>query len=230
MRFRLVVLASLVFAPTFAHADDPAPLEGATPGGETEAVDATRLDVERLPPEAIALDRDMYAHGFFLEASLSGRGFIGGVGRVLRGGPALSVAMGFELARWFYVYLGWDGSLHATDAPAPPARSVVEVMDAVGGFRFQINASSRAAVFLGGRAGIVWVPADVLRAYGYTDYDEVGLVAGGDLGFDWHFRTRHHSFGIKAGADVMPSLRAPQGDIAIAVHGELYLRYVFGAD
>jgi hypothetical protein len=225
----LTAVCLLAVLPTLASADEPvAAQEGATPGGETEEVDQTRLDVERLPPEAIELDRDMYAHGFYFDASLSGRGFIGGAGRVLRGGPALSVAMGYELARWLYLYAGFDGSLHPTDAPAPPAASVVEVIGAVVGVRFQINASARAAFFLGGRFGLVWVTSDALRPYGYRDFEGTGISYGGDLGFDWHFRTRHHSFGIKTGADVMPSLRAPQGDLAIAVHGELYLRYVFG--
>src|SRR5690606_29549758 len=33
----------------------------------SEEPDATRLDVERLPPEAIQITRELYAHGFFLE-------------------------------------------------------------------------------------------------------------------------------------------------------------------
>ncbi len=226
---RLVLAVTLlVLGPASAFAEEPAPSEGATPGGEMEALDETRLDVERLPPEAIALDRDMYAHGFFFDVSLSGRGFIGGLGRIVKAGPALSFAMGYELAPWFYAYVGMDASMHQTDAPAPPAPSVVEVIDAVVGLRLQINASARAAVFIGGRFGLVWVMSDAPFAYGFRDFDTTGIMGGGELGFDWHMRTRHHSFGIKAGADVMPSLRAPQGDLAIAVHGEMYLRYVFG--
>ena len=45
----------------------------------TEQPDVTRLDVERLPPEALEITRNMFARGLYVRGLLGGRGFFGGV-------------------------------------------------------------------------------------------------------------------------------------------------------
>jgi hypothetical protein len=203
--------------------------EGISPEGPgEEEPDPTRLDVERLPPEAIEVTRDLYSHGFFLDAGIGGRGFIHGAGDVARGGPYMQVGFGYEILRWLWVRLGLEGSMHETDAPAPPARAVFEVLGTFAALRFQIDCSPRAALFLGGEFGLVFVTDDVLRSYGVQGADEVGITYGGELGFDWHFRNRHQSMGLLAGTRAYPSLRGFDGSIPIGVHGTAYLRYVFG--
>ena len=75
----LVCALGLTFAPLVARAqtatDVPAgePAVGLSRTGETEGADTTRLDVERLPAEAITITRELYAHGFFVEGSLGAR-------------------------------------------------------------------------------------------------------------------------------------------------------------
>jgi len=192
-----------------------------------EEPDPTRLDVERLPPEAIEVTRDLYAHGFFLEAHLGARGFIGGVGAYAKAGPMAQISFGYEVASWFWVSAAAELSMHGTDAPPPPSPTVFDVLDFLIQLRVQLNASARVALWLAGEVGIGFSTTDVLDTYGIDQADQVGLLYGGSLGLDWHMRNRHHSIGLQGGARVHSNLDGPSGDLAIGVHGALYLRYVF---
>ena len=195
----------------------------------TEEPDPTRLDVERLPPEAIEVTRDLYAHGLFVEAAIGVRGFVGGVGDFSKPGPHLTLGVGYEIARWLYVRVAFEASMHATDAPSPPTPTVFELVGGVAEVRVQLNASARVALWLGGEFGISTVTSDVLTTYGINDSDDIGLVYGGQLGLDWHMKTRHHSIGLSGGARVYPGLQGFDGSVALGIHGNLYLRYVFGS-
>lgn len=192
-----------------------------------EEPDPTRLDVERLPPEAIEITRDLYAHGVFLEMQLGARGFIGGVGRIAKPGFFFSAGLGYEIQRWLWVKASFEGSIHGTDAPAPPSPTAFEVLGFIAELRFQLDFSARWAAWLGGEAGLVLVPTDLLVTYGLNDSDDVGLTYGGQMGIDWHLPSRHHSLGIAGGARVYPSLAGPDGETAVGVRGTAYMRYVF---
>jgi hypothetical protein len=228
---RLFICAASLVAlalPSGALAQDA--LEGVSPEGPgEEEPDPTRLDVERLPPEAIEVTRDLYSHGFFLEAAIGGRGFLRGAGSVSNGGPMLSVGGGYELSRWLWVRLAMEASMHETSAPAPPDQAVFEVLGLVSGVRFQIDLSARSALFAGGEFGLVFVTDDVLRSYGIEGADRAGIVFGGELGFDWHFRNKHQSIGFLGGTRLYPSLEGFDGAVPFGVHGLAYLRYVFGS-
>ena len=87
MRWTIGLLWVVVaLSPSLAAPSSAAAQTAETPGAPrtetTEEPDATRLDAERLPPEAIHITRALYAHGFYLEGSVGARGFIGGIGRV----------------------------------------------------------------------------------------------------------------------------------------------------
>ncbi|MEM9073720.1 MAG: hypothetical protein AAGE52_34840 [Myxococcota bacterium] len=213
-----LVFALLVGFTTLASAQD---------GPVVEEPDPTRLDVERLPPEAIEITRDLYSHGFFLEAYIGTRTFVGGVGDLSNTGPFAHIGFGYELTRWLWIGGAVEGSMHRTDAPSPPSPTVFEVLNFLAEVRFQLNMTARAALWLGGEFGIGFATGEVLRAYGLQDADNVGLVYGGQLGLDWHMRNRHHSIGIVGGARVFPNLEGIDGSVAIGVHASLYLRYVF---
>ncbi len=202
-------------------------VEAQDAAGEVEAPDPTRLDVERLPPEAIQVTRELYAHGVFVEGHIGARGFIGGVGRIAHVGPFFGLTIGYEFLPWLMVGAVVEGSLHGTNAPAPPSPTVFDVLDVLGHLRFQANFSARAALWLGGDVGIGFSTSDVLRTYGLRNADSVGLIYGGQLGFDWHMRNRHHSFGLLGGARIHSNLEGVDGELAIAVHGSVYMRYVF---
>jgi hypothetical protein len=196
-------------------------------GAETEAPDATRLDVERLPPEAIDITRDMFSRGLFLQGTLGGRGFAAGLGRISRPGAFARVGLGYEFFTWLAVAAAFELSLHDTDAPAPPAPSTFELCDAVAELRLQLPLSARAALWLGGEAGVDWVPGNLLEAYGLSHADELGVMYGGSLGFDWHVLSRHHSLGLLAGARLYPNLAGLRDEQTIGIHSAAYLKYVF---
>lgn len=192
-----------------------------------EALDVTRLDVERLPPEAIQIDRDMYSHGVFVEGRLGGRGFIGGAGRYFNPGLLAHVGGGYEVAPWFLVGAALEMSLHSTDAPAPPTPTTLQIFGALVEARLQANLSARVGLWLGGELGLMSVSGNFLTTYGVQDADSLGAMFGGSLGLDWHFKNRHHSMGLLGGARLYPSLAGIDGEQAIGIHSAAYLRYVF---
>jgi hypothetical protein len=193
----------------------------------TEAPDPTRLDVERLPPEAIRITRDMFARGLFLQGYLGGRGFVSGLSRLAEPGPFARVGLGYEFFDWLALGVAVELSLHDTDAPAPPAAGSFELLDALAELRLQLPLSARAALWLSGEAGIDWVPGNLLSAYGLEDADKLGLIYGGNLGFDWHLLSRHHSIGLLTGARLYPNLAGLRDEQTIGVQAAAYLKYVF---
>jgi hypothetical protein len=205
----------------------PAASQQADRPAVSEQPDPTRLDAERLPPEAIDVTRDLYSHGFYIEAHLGGRGFIGGIGRLSEAGLYASFGLGYEVFRWLWLGASVEGSIHQTDAPAPPSSTVFELVGFVGELRFQLNVSPRVALWLGGEAGVTVSTSDVLATYGLGDSDDYGLMYGGNLGLDFHMRNRHHSLGITGGSRLYPSLEGPNGEAAVGVHATTYLRYMF---
>jgi hypothetical protein len=208
-------------------ADPNAPLTDELPHARAEGPDVTRLDVERLPPEAIDVTRDMYALGFFLQAELGGRGFAQGIGRISDPGFLLRASAGYELTSWFSVATVIALSFHETDAPAPPSATTFQVYDVAAQLRLQLPLSTRAALFLAGEAGLAWASGDFLPAWGVEDADEVALSYGGSLGFDWHLMNPHHSLGMRAGAKLYPGFETLEGEISLGLEGVVYLKYVF---
>lgn len=222
----LALAMALLASP--ARADEPPESDrDAERTGTTEGRDTTRLDVERLPPEAIEVTRDLYAHGFYVEGYVGGRGFVGGVGRVSSAGPLLGLRFGYEIVDWLFVGALVEASIHETRAPAPPARQVFELLDAMADVRLQVNPTAEFAMWIAGQVGVLAASTDILSLYGQPDASTVGLVYGGELGLDGHFHTRHLSLGVAGGVRMAPSLDRPDADMAIGVHGTAYIRYVF---
>jgi hypothetical protein len=192
-----------------------------------EAPDTTRLDVERLPPEAIATTRDMYAVGWHLRAELGGQGLLGGAGRLTQPGPGARIGAGYELAPWFGIAALVGVAFHPTDAPPPPGPTAFQFYDMTAQARFQLPIGSRAALWLAGEFGVAWASGDFLQAYGFGKANDPGAAYGGGVGFDWHLHNAHHSMGVCAGALLLPSLNGHDGEQALALNTSAYLKYVF---
>jgi hypothetical protein len=202
------------------------PLTELTPGGPgREPVDATRLDVARLPPEAAQVSRSMYDQGLFLEAQLGALTFGGDAREVSNAGPRLAVAVGYELTRWLALVVQLEGSLHQTDNRQPPAHTAYHLAFATVGPRLSVPIDVRFAIWAAAQVGVVWSSGDVLRALDFRDAFAPGVAYGGELGFDWHLRARHHSLGVLAGARHLPSLE--RDGFTVGAYGSAYLRYVF---
>ena len=98
---KVVLLAALLWMVSESVAAEERKEEEDVTAGEvrTEEVDSTRLDVSRLPPEAIEVTRDLYARGFFVEAMLGATGFLGDLGDVSKPGPRLELHCGRAAVR-----------------------------------------------------------------------------------------------------------------------------------
>jgi hypothetical protein len=222
-----IVLCLTLAAPLAARAQAPAEPDLEAGKGVEEAPDPTRLDVSRLPPEAAEITRELYAHGLFVEAQAGATGFVGAAADVSEPGPRLSLALGYELATWISIFLAAEGSLHQTKNRPPPAQTSYEMAGGVLGLKLTLPFGPRAAIWASGVGGVVWVGGDVLRGLGFRESHKLGIDYGGELGFDWHVRSRHHSLGLLAGARMYPSLE--RDDSTLGLYGSLYLRYVFGS-
>jgi hypothetical protein len=192
-----------------------------------ESPDPTRLDVERLPPEAIELKRDMFSRGLYLESHLGGRGFVGGLGKLSSPGLLARVDLGFELTSWLMLGGAVELSLHESNAPAPPASSNFQLFDALVQLRLQLPLSVRAMPFIAAEGGVDWSSGTLLAAYGVDRARKIDLTYGGSVGFDWHLLSRHHSLGVLAGARLYPNLTGLGGERTIGIHSAVYLKYVF---
>jgi hypothetical protein len=194
---------------------------------DEEDLDTTRLDVERLPPEAIHITRDMYSTGLHLRAEMGGQGFAGGIGRLSTPGPMARLVVGYELASWFSIASQLGLAFHSTNAPTPPSATAFQIYTLLAQARFQANLGTRVALWISGDFGGGMVNGDFLQAFGYEDAGKIGLVYGGTLGFDWHLRNAHHSLGLVAGAHLYPNLNDPEGEQSIGIESAAYLKYVF---
>jgi hypothetical protein len=215
------------FGGSAAVAQEPSESEPDPEAGEVfvEQADSTRLDVARLPPEAIQITRELYAHGFFVEAQLGAQGFLGDLGKVSKPGPRLSFNFGYELTQWLSLLIQGEASFHDTKNRPPPSHTLYEMLGASAGARFSLPFNARAALWLDGLFGIVWTGGDVLHALGFNNKSGPSLAYGGELGFDWHVLARHHSFGLLAGTRYLPDL--VRSSYSLALYGSVYLRYVF---
>lgn len=193
----------------------------------TEKPDPTRLDVERLPPEAVSVRRDMFAHGWFLQNHLGGRGFVGGLGRLSLPGLLAHVGLGYELTDWFLLSAAVELSLHQTSAPPPPSPGGFELLDALAEARFQIPLSARATPWIGLEGGVAGVPGNLLASYGVRRAGSIGLTYGASVGFDWHLLSPHYSLGLLVGARLYPNLTGLDAERTLGVQSAAYLRYVF---
>ncbi len=225
--WQVVLFALWMSTATEARAEgETAPIDQHTPGEEaTEDPDPTRLDVARLPPDVATITRDLYAHGLFVEARLGAMGFVGDLGRVATPGPRLAFDFGYELANWVSLVVGLEGSLHMTKNHEPPGHTAFEMAGANVGLKLSIPFTARAALWASGIAGFAWTGGDVLKALGFEDAIGLGLNYGGELGFDWHLKSLHHSLGLLAGGRMYPSLA--RTDLTVGAYGSVYLRYVF---
>lgn len=214
---RALLVLCCLFSATRALAREPT----------LEPLDKTRLDVERLPAEAIAPDRALYHKGWHVRAELGGQGFVGGVGRLAAPGPVAHVALGYDFADWLLVALDFGLGMHPSSAPQPPAATSFQTYTGLLQMRFGIPVGARALIWLSADGGAGKLSGDFLQAWGFDRAGRLGFVYGGALGFDWHFLNPHHSIGLKAAGHLYPNLVASNGETSTAVEATAYLKYVF---
>jgi hypothetical protein len=181
-----------------------------------------------LPPEPAAhvgITRELYDQGLFAEAQLGGLTYVGDARSSSHAGPRFAIALGYEFARWFSLLALAEGSMHQTRNRPPPSHTSYELVGGALGARFTVPLSARTALWAEGLFGVAWASADVLRALGYPNANKLGVSYGGELGFDYHLPSRHHSLGLLGGARALPNLE--REGFSLSAYGAAYVRYVF---
>lgn len=192
---------------------------------DDSSIDLTRLDVERLPPEAIEMTRDLYASGFFAEGALGARSFVGGLGDLGHTGFFASLGFGYEFSAWFLMKASLEASWHATDAPAPPSSTAFQILGALLEARLTMPVGRFVAPFLGGEFGVGRSAGDVLSTYGISQSDKLASMFGGQLGLELHLPSRHYALGVVGGGRLFPSLQGADGAHTVGFHSAVYLHY-----
>jgi hypothetical protein len=116
---------------------------------EPEQPDATRLDVERLPPEAISVTRDMFKLGLHVVAELGGEGLVRGAGRLSHPGPLARVGLGYDLTRYFSLGSLVGLGFHSTHAPPPPNPTTFQLYTVLVQAKLQLALSTQRAGWVG---------------------------------------------------------------------------------
>ncbi|MCZ7687050.1 MAG: hypothetical protein M5U28_53220 [Sandaracinaceae bacterium] len=211
-RHAAIALAVLIGAPALALAQ--------TEEGDGRDRGAGRHAPRRraTAPEAIRVTREMYAHGFFVEAQIGAIGFIGGIGEYVNVGPWATVGFGYEIFDFLHVMISAEGSMHDTNAPPPPAPTSFELVGGTATLRLQANFTESFAMYLSGQLGVLVATTEILDLYGFQDASTVGVSYGGQLGADWHLRARHHLARPARGRAALPVARVGGRELARARH------------
>ncbi len=194
---------------------------------KVEEPDPTRLDAERVPPEAVQIKRSMFATGLGLEAQVGAMGFASGLSRLLNPGLYANIGIVDEIFPWLALKFGTELSMHSTDAPPPPDQASLEFLGAFGELRLQAPIFTRFSIWAGGQLGAYKVLGDVLQAYGVGGARNIGAFFGAQLGLDWHMLNRHQSVGITAGARMYPAFDVPTASATTAANATFYIRHIF---
>lgn len=168
-----------------------------------------------------AIERSDFAHGLSVEGAVGGIGFLTVANEVAAPGPLFGFDLGYDLTTWLSVRLGFEGSLHETDAAPPPPRTTFQVYYPSAGLRILVPLSLRFSILVEGRGGMAVFEPDILQTYDFPDAGRFSSFFGGEAGLDMHSWGRRLAWGIRGGYRYLTSV----GDGA--VHGAIYLRHTF---
>jgi len=172
-------------------------------------------------PVAGALERSDFAHGFSIEGSVGGVGFVSVANEVAAPGPIFGADLGYDLFTWLSMRAGFEGSLHETDAAPPPPRTTFQVYYPSAGMRVLVPLSLRFSILAEGRGGLAIFEPDILQTYRFDSAGHLSPFFAAEGGLDVHAWGRRLAWGIKGGYRHLTSV----GDGAVA--GQVYLRHTF---
>ena len=160
--------------------------------------------------------------GFYAEAGIGARGFLGDAAESSRIGPAASFHLGYDLFSWFSIGGRLEASTHEATVPPPPEGEYYQLYSGGGEARLGFEAGPMA-FFADGAIGFTAISTNVLAK---VDILEPGeeltpfLSAGG--GLEYQLQNRHYALGLAGSWTTLPAFDRTQG-----VGARAYLRYTY---
>ena len=173
------------------------------------------------PSSALAIERSDFAHGLSVEGSVGGVGFLTVANEVAAPGPLFGIDVGYDLWMWLSLRVGFEGSLHETDAAPPPPRTTFEVYYPSASLRLLVPLSLRFSILAEGKAGVAYFEPDILQTYRFDSAGQLSPFFAAQGGLDVHSWGRRLAWGVRGGYRHLTSV----GDGAVS--GEIYLRHTF---
>jgi hypothetical protein len=168
-------------------------------------------------------DPKLFARGWFAAGEVGAAIPLGQARRAIHGGPSFGVRAGYEFARWAALQVHGAGSTHEVAvAGQPQVGQLLQIAQITGELRLAVPLGAWAITAQGG-AGRARLSSNVLGTAGLTDPAvRATLIYGGNLGVDYHSRSRHFSGGLVAGLDKLQRV-----DTTGFINVAFYLRYTF---
>lgn len=162
------------------------------------------------------------SHGFYAEAGIGARGFLGEAAESSKIGPVASLHIGYDLFSWLSVGGLLETSTHEATVPPPPEGEYYQLYSGGGEGRLGF-AAGPMAFFVDGAVGVTLISTNILAKVMILDPGEeltIFFAAGG--GFEYQLQNRHYALGIAGGWQSLPAFDRTQG-----VSGRAYLRYTY---
>lgn len=160
--------------------------------------------------------------GFYAEAGIGARGFLGEAAQSSKIGPVASLHIGYDLFSWLSVGARVETSTHEATVPPPPEGEYYQLYSGGGEGRLSL-ALGPMALFADGALGLTLISTNILSKVMILDPGEeltVFFAAGG--GLEYQLQNRHYALGIAGNWYSLPAFDKTQG-----VSGRAYLRYTY---
>jgi hypothetical protein len=160
--------------------------------------------------------------GFYAEAGLGAKAFLGEASEHSAIGPSASLHLGYDLFSWLSLGGRIEMSTHEATVPPPPEGEIYQLYGAAAEARVGI-AVGPLAIFADGAVGMTLISTNVLERVMVLEPGEEltpYLSAGG--GLEYQLQNRHYALGLAAAWTVMPAFENSQ-----SVAARASLRYTY---
>ncbi len=224
--FGACTAALVVASATVAHAAEETPVQIDL----SKDVQRAEAPAEEPPPEAPP--PLPYKKTLVLDSSLGARAFLGEFGKTAVPGFWFHTQLGYELLKWFMLFVEGDLSFSDTSGTQKPPRTRAFPIYGLGaGGRFTARFGDRIGVFA--QLSIGAMKADIatnaLGLIGFRDAEDVNPYAAARVGLEWYQIDRHFALGVNVGIRLAQGFETTRraSDTPLVTDGGLSLRYAF---
>lgn len=162
------------------------------------------------------------SRGYYAEAGIGAKGFVGDKATYTEVGPSLTLRTGYDLFPWLSLGVRLGASSHEAAVPPPPEGEYFQLYSAAADMRLQYQ-YGRVGFFLDGGIGATRISSNVLAKVAVLGPTEnVTLSFGGGAGIEYQLVNRHYALGIGGQWTILPDF-----DSLAYVGGRAFLRYTY---